>query len=132
MTPALRMQLRSLLSPRVAIRPKVAWSEVAEGNIVAEQDSDFVDWEIVLAADHPHTVLRDELLGNTQWQAVLPTLLVDAESLLRSALDLKRELGGADDRSDGSYSAQPSISHHTQNRDFHDWTVLIEDRKSVV
>ena len=37
-----------------------------------------------------------------------------------------RELGGAEDRSDLSYMHQPSISEHPQNRDFHDWTALID------
>ena len=41
------------------------------------------------------------------------------------ALDLMRELGGADDRNDLSYLHQPSISKHKQNSDFRDWTALI-------
>lgn len=56
----------------------------------------------------------------------LPELLPDATSLLRDTLDLMRELGGADDRHDGSYLHQPSISEHPQNQRFHDWTALIE------
>jgi hypothetical protein len=46
--------------------------------------------------------------------------------LLRDALDLMRELGTAEDRSDLSYMHQPSISEHPQNPDFHDWTALID------
>ena len=42
------------------------------------------------------------------------------------ALDLMRELGGAEDRTDSSYIHQPSISDTPQNRDYRDWTSLIE------
>jgi hypothetical protein len=52
--------------------------------------------------------------------------LTDSTGLLREALDLMRELDGADDRSDLSYLAQPSISPHPQNRDYRDWTALID------
>ena len=54
------------------------------------------------------------------------TLLTGFTELLREALDLMRELGGADDRSDLSYVSQPSISEHDQNSSFRDWTALIE------
>lgn len=37
-----------------------------------------------------------------------------------------RELGGVDSENDHSYVHQPSISDHSQNKDFHDWTALIE------
>ncbi len=46
--------------------------------------------------------------------------------MLRDALDLLRELGEADDRSDRSHWDLPSISPHWQNRGFRDWVALIE------
>jgi len=58
--------------------------------------------------------------------AALPDLLPDFNLLLRDALDLMRELGSADEHSDFSYVHQPSISQHPQNRNFRDWTALIE------
>jgi hypothetical protein len=36
------------------------------------------------------------------------------------------ELGTADEKADHSYWHQPSISEHPQNREFQDWTVLID------
>ena len=63
---------------------------------------------------------------NKPWAAVLPELLSDFTGLLRDAFDLMFELGGVDNKSDLSYFYQPSISHHPQNKDFYDWTVLIE------
>jgi hypothetical protein len=46
--------------------------------------------------------------------------------LLREVLDLSRDLGGATDRSDFTYISQPSIEDHTQNKQFRDWTALID------
>jgi hypothetical protein len=67
-----------------------------------------------------------DLPKNEQWLAALPELLDDFSALLRDALDLMRELGGVDSESDDSYVHQPSISDHSQNKGFHDWTALIE------
>ena len=75
-----------------------------------------VDWELVLAADHVHSTLRD--LADEPWKSALPHLLEDFQQLLRDALDLLRELGEADDRSDRSYWDLPSIMPHWQNRGF--------------
>jgi hypothetical protein len=53
-------------------------------------------------------------------------LLTNFTELLRAALDLMRELDGADDRCDFSYIALPSISPHEQNRHSRGWTLLVE------
>jgi hypothetical protein len=68
--------------------------------------------------------LRD--LADAQWQAAVPALLEDMQVLLRDALDLLRELGEADERSDRSHWDLPSISQHWQNRGYRDWVSLIE------
>jgi len=83
-----------------------------------------VDWQLVLAADHVHSALRD--LADEHWTSALPQLLEDFQQLLRDALDLLRELGEADDRSDRSHWDLPSITPHWQNRGFRDWVSLIE------
>ena len=127
LTPTLKMQLRELLTPCVRLRePFRGWEgdEIGEGS-EPSQIKDLVDWEIVLATDHVHSALKD-LSQDTKWHEILPELLPDFTSLLRDALDLMFELGGADNRHDGSYWHQPSISEHPQNRDFRDWTALIE------
>ncbi len=56
----------------------------------------------------------------------LPQLLDDFTTLLRDAVELKAELDAANEFSDRSYIAHPSISEHSQNRKFDDWTILIE------
>jgi hypothetical protein len=82
---------------------------------------------LVLAIAHAGSLIRDRVNETAEaWNAALPALLPDFTMLLRDALDLMRELGRANDRSDRSYVHQPSISAHPQNRGFREWTVLIE------
>ena len=126
LTTTLRLELSDLLSPRVSLRSPFGWpfdeDEVEEETGGIRQ---LVDWEIVLSASHVHGDLH-ELAGNENWATALPTLLAEFTGLLRDALDLMRELGGAEDKSDLSYVSQPSIGEHSQNSSFRDWTALIE------
>lgn len=125
LTATLRLELREMLTPRVSLREPFRWpAEDGEARKL-ERIRDLVEWEIGLSTDHVHSSLRD-LPRDERWKAALPELLSDVSVLLRDALDLMRELGSAEDRSDLSYIHQPSISEHPQNRDFHDWTTLIE------
>jgi len=124
LTATLRLELRDLLSPRVALSKPFPWS-VEDGE--ADEPTrlrQLVDWELVLAGDDVHTALRD--LGGEHWISALPNLLQDFQQLLRDALDLLRELGEADDRNDRSHWDLPSIAQHWQNRGFREWVILIE------
>jgi hypothetical protein len=123
LTVTLRLELRELLSPRVHLREPFSWGEEPEHG-EPMQIKQLVDWELVLAADHVHSTLRD--LAGEQWQAALPALLEDLQLLLRDALDLRNELGEADERRDHSHWELPSISPHEKNEGFHDWVSLIE------
>lgn len=125
LTSTLRLELREMLAPRVALREPFRWSGELDETSGPERLKDIVDWEIVLSTDHVHSVLK-ELPKNPHWEAAMPDLLADFSALLRDTLDLMRELGGADDKSDQSYIHQPSISEHPQNKDFNDWTALID------
>ena len=140
LTPALRMELREKLTPRVLLRgpfgqptdevfADIFGDPVDEDDNNAESEpqriTDLVGCEIVLSTNHVHSSLQD-LSNDDRWAAALPDLLSDFSTLLRDTLDLMRELEGADDRSDQSYVHQPSISEHPQNRKFRDWTVLID------
>lgn len=115
----LRLELRELLTPQVALQKPFYWGEEEPTRV-----RQLVDWELVLAADHVHSVLRD--LADEHWTSVLPQLLEDFQQLLCDALGLLRELGKADDRSDRSHLALPSITPHRQNRGLRDWVSLIE------
>ncbi len=125
LTSTLRLELRMLLTPKVALRKPFRWTDNSSNKVdEPTRITQLVDWELVLAADHVHSTLRsitDKLLIS-----VLPQLLEDFQQLLRDALDLLCELGDANDRSDRSHWNLPSITPHWQNRGFHDWVSLIE------
>lgn len=125
LTTTLRLELRETLTPRVSLRDPFRWPDDERESTGPARIKDLVEWEIVLSTDHVHSSLRD-LPKDERWTAALPELLPDFSALLRDALDLMRELGSAEARSDLSYMNQPSISEHPQNRDFRDWTALID------
>ncbi len=125
LTATLRLELRETLTPRVSLREPFRWSEEDGDTGAPQRVKDLVDWEVVLSAGHVHSALRD-LPKDQRWTEALPVLLSDFSALLRDALDLMRELGGVDDRSDLSYMHRPSISRHPQNTDLRDWTALID------
>jgi hypothetical protein len=125
LTPSLRLELREALAPRILLREPFGWSSDDGVKPAPKRVKDVVDWEVVLSADHANSSLRD-LDKDDRWRSALPELLTDANALLHDALDLMRELGGAEDKSDLSYMSQPSIGRHPQNRGFHDWTALID------
>jgi len=125
LTATLRLELRELLAPKVVLKKPFFWGD--EDSSSADEPSrikQFVDWELALAADHVHSAVRD--LADEHWMSALPHLLDDFQQLLRDALDLLRELGEANDRSDLSHWGLPSITPHWQNRGFRDWVSLIE------
>lgn len=124
LTTTLRLELRELLAPQVALKKPFRWGDEAEDTGEPTRIKQLVDWELVLAADHVHSALRD--LADEQWTSTLPLLLEDFQQLLRDALDLLCEFGEADERNDRSYWDLPSISPHWQNRGFRDWVTLIE------
>lgn len=126
LTATLRLELRELLAPKVSLRKPFRWGDDARNQAEPPQRlRDLVDWELVLASDHVHSLLPD-LTKSEHWRHALPALLNDFQQLLHDALDLMRELGEADDRSDRSFWDLPSISPHWQNRGFRDWVALIE------
>ncbi len=124
LTTTLRLELRDLLSPQVALKKPIRWESEADEEDDPTRIKQLVDWELVLASDHVHSALRD--LKDEQWMLALPLLVDDFQQLLRDALDLFRELGEGDDFNDRSHWDLPSISSHWQNRGFHDWVSLVE------
>ena len=124
LTTILRLELRELLAPKIVLKKPFRWSDDSNNSDEPAGIKQLVDWELVLAADHVNSALRD--LVDEHWVSVLPLLLGDLQQLLLDALDLMRELGEADDRSDRSHWDLPSITPHWQNRGFHDWVSLIE------
>ncbi|MBF0154819.1 MAG: SIR2 family protein [Magnetococcales bacterium] len=124
MTTTLRLELRGILAPQILLTQPYRRGEKEENPDESAHSSKLPIWKLVLAADHAHSALRD--FTGEYWSSVLPQLLEDFQQLLRDALDLLRELGAADDRSDRSCRDLPSVSPHGQNRDFRGWVILIE------
>lgn len=118
----LKLELREILTPRVIFKKPFLWHGEEDKN---ERIKDYVDWELVLSCDHVHVALK-ELKDNSDWQDSISDLLQDVVILLHDVLELKSELGGANDKSDMSYVEQPSIEEHPQNKSYHEWTVLID------
>ncbi len=146
LTTALRLELREILAPCVSLsaarhnrKSLSALLAAPDGEGTAAPEPDDAEGGIpeglqhlleptrdfVLATGSVHGPLR-RLAESENWRAALPALLDDFTGLLRDALDLMRDIGIADDRRDLSVSTRPSISEHPQNRDFYDWTALIE------
>jgi hypothetical protein len=125
LTTTLRLELRQSLAPRITLREPIGSYGDDHGSSQPVRIKDIVDWDVVLSTDYVHLNLRD-LRKDDRWIGVLPDLLSDFSALLRDVLDLMREFGSADSKADLSYIHQPSISEHSQNRDFREWTALID------
>ena len=126
LTATLRLELREVFTPHVSLREP--FRSPIDGETHDEEPErmrDPVECEIVLSTDHVLPGLQS-LSRDARWTTALPDLVHDFTGLLHDALDLMRELGDADDRTDYSYVHQPSISQHPQNRGFKDWTALID------
>lgn len=124
LTSTLRLELRDLLAPMIELKEPFRWGDEEPSTAEPMRIKQLVDWELVLAADHVHSALRD--FADEYWASALPLLLEDFQHLLRDALDLLRQLDGADGPSDRSHWDLPSITPHWQNRGFRDWVSLIE------
>ncbi|MBO8093801.1 MAG: SIR2 family protein [Prosthecochloris sp.] len=124
LTTTLRLEMRDLLAPQVRLKKPFLWGDENANTDEPTRIRQLVDWEMVLAADDVHFVLRD--LADEYRELALPQLLDDFQQLLRDALDLQRELGEADERRDRSHMELPSISPHWQNRGHTGWVSLIE------
>lgn len=129
LTPSLRLELRKMLTPRIALSKPSRWLAAERGTGEPERIEDLVNWEIVLSTDDAHANLRDLSENeNERWTAALPELLSDSSALLRDALDLIREISSAEDGKDWIHSWRPSISEHEQSRQRRDpgWMALID------
>ena len=112
LTTALKAKLRESLRPLVLTREPF------------EQDKFFENWKVVLNARDAHGNYG-QLSKNPTWKFILPKLLSESTLLLRETLELMEEIDKANEMLDLSYIYQPSISNHSQNNNFQDWTVLI-------
>jgi hypothetical protein len=98
----------------------------AEGVARQPRIKDYVDWEITLRAGKHLSHPLNKIKEHPDWPRAAVDSLSDFTTALKDALDLMAELEGASERSDFSYLYRPSIGDHPQNRDFREWTSLIE------
>ena len=125
LTTMLRLEIRDMLAPKVSLKKPFRWPDDEHEEKSQDKLKNHIHWDVVLTTDHIDSALKG-LSNNSRWQDALATLLSDFEQLLLDALDIMRELDGADDHSDRSHRDLPSISPHGQNRAYNDWVLLIK------
>lgn len=122
LTPLLRLELRDILSPKIAINRLARTEDVSESDVTRLRE--LFDWDLVLASEYTISLLP-EMLEAESFRVVLPDLLIEFQQLLSDALALCSEAGEAEYLHDRSTWDLPSISPHWQNRDFQDWVALV-------
>ncbi len=70
MTATLRLELRELLSPKIALKKPFRWGVNDEETEDPERLKQLVDWELVLATDHVYSSIRD-LADANHWREAL-------------------------------------------------------------
>lgn len=124
LTAPIRIELREMLAPKIAIRPRYPWSRMRPRDAGNAPIENVPEIELVLTARDVRSSLPN--LAGERWASALPALVDDLQQLLRDGLELLRELGHADEREDPSVWLLPSISPHRQNEDASGWLILIE------
>lgn len=124
MTMLLKLELRELLTPKIALSKPFRWGESAGDADKPRTIKNLVDWELTLTADDVRLSLKE--IFDRDLAEFLPGLIDDFEHLLLEALNLLSVLGGATNHSDRSSWDLPSILDHGQNRRSRDWVALIE------
>jgi SIR2-like domain len=127
LTTTLRFELRELLAPKIQFQKPLPdfFRRNDATEVTHENIKKFIDWDVVLATDDVNYSTAD-FQKLAAWPKVLPELLGDIQQLLRDTLDLKRELGDADDLNDRSNEDLPSISQHPQNQHCKEWASIIK------
>lgn len=121
LTISLKKELRSILSPKISFR-KPYESSLRDSK---KGIKGLLEWDVNLAASFVHSSIS-ELEKIPNWKIDISLLLPDFYALLLETMELMEELGDVEEFQDYSYIHHPSIKQHPQNRDFNDWTALID------
>jgi hypothetical protein len=120
-TASLVKEIKEILSPKLHFKKPY--------NLGTQEPSlglrGLLHWDICLSTSHVHSSLT-ELKKQHRWQADCAKLLPEFSTLLKETMSLMTELGAVEELRDYSYIHQPSIKEHPQNKDYYDWTALIE------
>lgn len=126
LTTGLKLELRDLIRPCVSLARPYRWlvdsdeeEDKGEKNV-----ENLVSWEIVLSIEHAAATIRDNQ-AIPHWHKGLPNLLELFQSLLKEALELMNDLSDSAKGRKLSVLDLPSIESSSQNRDYHEWTVLV-------
>ena len=131
LTSILRFELQAVLKPLVKVsRPYRFDSFEKEHEAFPEEKAepavrDVVEAEVVLNVDYAHSAIEN-IRQDDDWPSATARLLPDLVALLLDAMELMSVLQQANEHEDLSHIHQPSISPHDQNKDFNEWTVLID------
>ncbi len=115
LTPALKNELRSILSPKVHF--KKPYGSMLNGS--SKGIKRFLDWDITLAASFVHSSLKN-LEQVESWKSDISDLFSDFNILLLEVMELKSMLNEVDEFHDYTYIHQPSIKQHPQNKNYND------------
>lgn len=118
-TKNLKLTLREILAPKIVIKEKFSF-----GKSNATDSKSLIDVELNLNSDHVHSELVE--FEESRWKQELPSFLEEFQLLLKDGLDLLKELEKVDYKEDLSRWHLPSIEAHPQNRNYENWTALIE------
>lgn len=119
----MRQEFKSSLRPLLRISRPYSFG-AAQTKIPIERISTIASVEIILASDHVHSAY-DRIRENKKFSDFLPYILTDVSDLLTETLDLMCEAEISSELHDYSYIQLPSISDHSQNKDYNDWTILV-------
>lgn len=120
LTIGLKRELLRMLSPRVLLKKK--------SNFWKESTNPFkalFDWEFSLNTSSAHSGIEN-LKRQNSWARDSSELIFEFSSLLKEVMELRVVFHEVSEKEDFSYLYQPSIKEHEQNKDFRDWTLLIE------
>lgn len=120
-TTALKSKLKKALTPVVVFKKPF--------NSITDEYRNglrkYFDWEVDLSSSFVHSAFEHISRIDT-WNSDISLIFSEVNSLLIELMELKCALGEVDEYTDYTYIHQPSISEHPQNKDYNNWTILIE------
>lgn len=121
----LRHDVLRSLDPALIVKPSMLRKMVSDETQVKDSIEFFAEMEVVLRC-RDNARLLVEAIGNLpSREQILADLADDVTSLLSRAMQLQELVQQAAQSWDWSYIHVPSISPHSQNSDFQEWTLLV-------
>ncbi len=118
---ASKRELRKILSPKIEFKkPYSSRGKDTSNGLRAK-----LDWDICLNGSFVHSQIK-ELNELDDWGKDIAKLFPEFNALLIETMELKALLSDTDEFTDYTTIQQPSIKEHPQNKDYYDWTALIE------